>query len=95
MTWRDSAVGRGAIDVMEGRRGRILVDQLEAEERNSAVGRFQGMDRERKFRGLWGMEVVGDGRRKGIGGRPREQGLARKPKTGRKGMVNRAFCTAR
>ena len=43
------------------------------------------MDRERKFRGLWGMEVSGDGRRKGIGGRSREQGLAKKPKMGRKG----------
>ena len=79
----------------EGGGGRILMDQLEAEERNSSVGRFRGMDRERKFRGLWGMEVAGDGRRNGIGGRSREQGLAGKPKTGRKGMVNRAFCTAR
>ena len=75
--------------------GRILMDQLEAEERNSAVGRFPGMDRERKSWGLWGMEVAGDGRRNGIGGRSREQGLAGKPKTGRKGMVNRAFCTTR
>ena len=37
--------------------------------------------------GKWGeeTEVSGDGRRKGIGGRSREQGLARKPETGRKG----------
>ena len=35
--------------------GRILMDQLEAEEHNSSVGRFQGMDRERKFRGFSGM----------------------------------------
>ena len=35
--------------------GRISMDQLEAEERNSAIGRFQGMDRERKFWGFLGM----------------------------------------
>ena len=68
-TWRDSVVGRGAIDVMEERRGRILMDQLEAEERNSAVSRFRGMDHERNFggRGEWNLREMGEGRESGEG----------------------------